>query len=255
EQVQESPQVASLQTNSLTQSERQASVEAKGIEAGLVTVHHKSYIRNVFANAVAADAGAEAPKGNGKPNGSNDGEDGAGEDDEEKIDLEPQSLKLNDKEIKHMKELTPLIGRSPRSVKRFLNCYRLIKVGMRPAQLKTFMGEDGQSGEYEAVMILLGVITGSPSISLYFIEELEKYSKMENPGSLQSFLDKLDKNPEIHSQPDWPRVKEFLESHVRLGEDSVKMFSTLIAITPRVSRYSFRVARVETARTRKSQTK
>lgn len=176
-------------------------------------------------------------------------EDEEGED--QTIDLEPQSLKLRENEVEYMKELTPLIGRSPRAVKRFLNCYRLIKVGLSPAQLEKFMGEDGRGGDYKAVMILLGVITGAPPVSLYFIEELEKLLKSDHAGSLHDFLQRLDKNPEVSRQPDWARVRELLEAHVR-REDSTATLETLIAVAPRVSRYSFRVARVEAARQKKS---
>jgi len=254
EQNQEPPtEVASMETSVLSYSSQQASAVAGGFRQRepLIEIPGDAAKTGV---GIVSDAISEATGGNGKPDSSRNGEGASGNDDEE-IDLEPQSLKLSDKEIKYMKELTPLIGRSPRSVKRFLNCYRLIKVGMRPAQLKTFLGKHGRVGEYEAVMILLGIITGAPSISLYFIEQLEKYPKKEKPGSLHSFLDDLDYNPEIHSQPDWTRVKEFLQKHISPGEDSVGILSTLIAITPRVSRYSFRVARVEGLHPRRSQTK
>lgn len=197
----------------------------------------------INAEASGTQGNAAAVEDHGKD------EDEEGED--QTIDLEPQSLKLRENEVEYMKELTPLIGRSPRAVKRFLNCYRLIKVGLRTAQLEKFMGEDGQGGEYKAVMILLGIITGAPPISLYFIEELEKLLKSEHVGSLHDFLQRLDKNPEVSQQPDWARVKELLEAHVR-REDSMATLETLVAVAPRVSRYSFRVARVEAARQKKS---
>ena len=163
--------------------------------------------------------------------------------DQEEIDLSPQSLSLSDKEVEYMKELSPLIGRSPRAVKRFLNCYRLIKVGLRPAQLKVFIGKNGESTQYRALMILLGVITGAPTVSLYVIEELEKIPK-GTEATMEDFLTGLEKNEELIRQPDWKRLKDFLKAHIS-ERDTSKLLAALVDVRSRVSRYSFRVARTE----------
>ncbi|HKQ52530.1 MAG TPA: hypothetical protein VJT74_09185, partial [Pyrinomonadaceae bacterium] len=129
-------------------------------------------------------------------------------------------------------------------------CYRLIKV--RSGQTGAFGVKNGQGGDYQAVMILLGVITGAPSVSLYFIEELEMWVKLKKAGTLHELLDQLDKNADVNSQQDWLRVKEFLKAHVALN-DPARLLAALLAVTPRVSRYSFRVARIESARQKKTQ--
>jgi hypothetical protein len=126
-----------------------------------------------------------------------------------------------------------------------------MKVGLRARQLEAFLGPDGQGGEFQAVMILLGVITGAPSTSLYFIEELERYSRNPKLMSIDQFLVKLDENPEVNRQPDWLRVRDFLEE--RIGpQDSSETLAALIKNVPRVSRYSFKVARVEAAGKRRA---
>jgi len=163
--------------------------------------------------------------------------------DQEEIDLSPQSLGLTDKEIEYMKELAPLIGRSPRAVKRFLNCYRLIKVGLRPAQLQTFIGDDGKSPQYRALMILLGMITGTPTVSLYVIEELEKIPKGTN-ATMEDFLSNLQNNEELTRQADWTRLNDFLKAHMS-KTDTSRLLAALVDVRSRVSRYSFRVARAE----------
>ncbi len=160
----------------------------------------------------------------------------------EVIDLHPQSLLISDVEVAYMKELAPLISRSPRAAKRFLNCYRLIKVGLRGPQLTAFLGE---RGEYKAVMLLLSIVTGAPTVALYVIEALEKLAESRSSDALHLFLQQLQQSDELKHQADWPRVKEFLES--RTGDPAVTLAS-LIAIAPRVSRYAFRVGRVEVAR-------
>ena len=161
---------------------------------------------------------------------------------EEQIDLAPKSLALTDVEIDYMTKLAPLIKRSPRAVKRFLNCYRLIKVNLRPNQLEAFIGTAEQPGQFTAVMILLGVITGAPSMSLPLIEELETYSYGAKATNLNTFLEQLGKHPTVVKQQDWALIKDFLEDHI--GSDGAEpTFASLIEITSQVSRYSFRVAR------------
>ncbi|WP_218141537.1 P-loop NTPase fold protein [Nitrosovibrio tenuis] len=161
--------------------------------------------------------------------------------DEEVIDLAPESLTLSDSEIEYMKELTKLIGRSPRAVKRFLNCYRLIRAGLQPTEIAVFIGKDGKSGEFKAVMILLALITGNPSISLYFLNELEKPLKTGESNTIHTFLNRLDENQEIAMSPDWHAVKGFLENHIKLEN----MFASMVRVAPKVSRYSFKVASEE----------
>jgi hypothetical protein len=163
---------------------------------------------------------------------------------DETIDLSPQSLTLGDKEIEYMTSLAKLIGRSPRAVKRFLNCYRLIKVSLPPESLKRFF-QDGASYEYRAVMILLGIITGAPTASSYVIEELENWTWTSNTApTLKNFLNKLERNTDLTRTADWPRLKAFLTG---FNNDSAEMFKAVRAITPRVSRFSFRIARAEAA--------
>jgi len=164
------------------------------------------------------------------------------EEEDEKIDLTPQSLTLTESEIEYMKKLTSLIGRSPRAVKRFLNCYRLIKVGLSPAELRLFLGRDGQQGRFSEVMILLGIITGAPSVSLFVIEELEECSRSKKSINLNTLLLKLEKNPEVTKRAEWIPVREMLEDQIG-SDDSQITLETLINETPRVSRYSFRVAK------------
>jgi len=168
------------------------------------------------------------------------------DDDEEEIDLAPQSLTLGNEEIKYMKSIAKLIGRSPRAVKRFLNCYRLIKVSLSPAQLNRFV-QEGASFEYRAVMILLGIVTGAPTVSLYVVEEIENWKwEKENPATMVDFLNKLEENEDLRRQPDWSRLKTFL-SAFGTTENSAGLFRAFKNNTPKVSRYSFRISRAEAA--------
>jgi len=184
----------------------------------------------------ASTTGADA----GDKNKSHEEED----EDDKTIDLAPHSLTLSDKEIDYMTSLAKLIGRSPRAVKRFLNCYRLIKVSLPPAKLKEFVNE-GASYEYRAVMILLGIITGAPSVSLYVIEEIENWNWEKNePPTMKNFLDQLDRNADLPRTSEWQRLSALLTSFGDTDE-SVVMFAAVRAVAPRVLRFSFRISRAE----------
>lgn len=175
------------------------------------------------------------------------------EEDEEKIDLTPHSLTLGDEEIEYMKSLAEFIGRSPRAVKRFLNCYRLIKVSLSPKELEEFVRK-GESYEYRAVMILLGIITGAPTVSLFVTEEIENWKwDKENRPTMADFNNQLEKNEELRGQPDWARLKTFF-SGFRATEESANLFAAFKKNTPRVSRYSFRISRAEAAGPKRTST-
>src|SRR5262249_49385846 len=87
-----------------------------------------------------------------------------------KTDLKPQSLDIQAIELQFMDELRSLLGETPRSVKRFVNVYRLIKaISLNPAA--KFI-EDEPHADFKLVLFLLAVLTGLPSISREFFRQL-----------------------------------------------------------------------------------
>jgi hypothetical protein len=142
-----------------------------------------------------------------------------------------------------MIKLVPLIGRSPRAVKRFLNCYRLIKVGLTPAEFDDFVGENGESQCYKAAMILLGVITGAPTVSSYVMDELKLW-RAERSVDIKTFTDALASGAELRQQPDAERLITFFRTH-DFGTQSSVLFEEMVNYAPRVSRFSFRVNRTD----------
>ncbi|MDP3072824.1 MAG: P-loop NTPase fold protein [Opitutaceae bacterium] len=63
-----------------------------------------------------------------------------------------ESLRLTEPEITTMKWLAPLIGRSPRATKRFVNIYRLLKAAVPQAEQRVFA-----AGGFRVPMLLLAV--------------------------------------------------------------------------------------------------
>ncbi len=65
-----------------------------------------------------------------------------------------------------MNRIAPLLHRSPRAVKRFVNLYRLIKAGLSTVELDAFLndGPIPQIRSFEIVLFLLALTTNSPEL-------------------------------------------------------------------------------------------
>jgi hypothetical protein len=97
---------------------------------------------------------------------------------EVKTELKPQSLDIEPIELQFMEELRSLLGQTPRSVKRFVNIYRLIKA-VSLEQVAKFV-EDKPSADFKQVLFLLAVLTGLQAISREFFRLLRaERSEME----------------------------------------------------------------------------
>jgi hypothetical protein len=95
----------------------------------------------------------------------------AGADDDRQVDdhrepppavatVNPESLTIRDFEIAVIDTLSPLLGRSPRALKRFVNLYRLIKAGLTPTEHDVFISRSKEDlDDYAAVLFLLAVDT------------------------------------------------------------------------------------------------
>jgi hypothetical protein len=79
-------------------------------------------------------------------------------------DLNPESLEMSSHELEMMELLAPLLGRSPRALKRFVNTYRLIKARQIDPVGFSVSGRHPVRFD-DAVMVLLAVSTGSPRLA------------------------------------------------------------------------------------------
>jgi hypothetical protein len=78
----------------------------------------------------------------------------------DRVDLHPASLQIDEADVETIANLLPILGESPRSLKRFINMYRLVKS----------MAEWGGNPidtppERSSVLLLLALITGLPGIA------------------------------------------------------------------------------------------
>ncbi len=84
-------------------------------------------------------------------------------------DLNAKAMELTSEELVCFDELAPLLGRSPRALKRFLNIYRLLRT---KAYYEGFAENRGPLSDYRIVAFLLAVITSHPANADALFSEL-----------------------------------------------------------------------------------
>jgi hypothetical protein len=150
-----------------------------------------------------------------------------------------ESLEIRGFEIEMMDDLSPLLGRSPRSLKRFVNVYRLIKAGLGEAELGAFLRVDPKTmSSFQAVQFLLAVDTGLPRISRDLLDMLQRKTQFpgDDIGNLITYF-----APTLKQEPEGLRLRAWLlERQQAAPQQSV--IPELMAWAPRVARYSFQAA-------------
>jgi len=72
------------------------------------------------------------------------------------------ALLITHAEYTLMRQLSAVVGISPRRAKRFANLYRILKATLSADESVNFVSADGHGGSYEQAMILLALTTGAP---------------------------------------------------------------------------------------------
>ena len=90
-------------------------------------------------------------------------------------------------ELEWMQSLAGIVGRSPRAVKRFINCYRLFKAVVPDGCAETFvMARSPElASDAEVALSLLALVVGEPSVAAALLDELaraEPDEKLGDPG-------------------------------------------------------------------------
>jgi hypothetical protein len=78
-------------------------------------------------------------------------------------DVNPPGLILSPVEVDFMARLG-ILTRTPRAAKRMVNLYRLVRIGIPDDELPDFVSDE-KGGNYKAVQILLGILTGYPTLA------------------------------------------------------------------------------------------
>lgn len=167
---------------------------------------------------------------------------------ETRTEFNPPGLKIQEQELEFMADLKHLLGSTPRSVKRFVNVYRLIKASAAN-QGDGFVSAD-PNADFRVVLFLLAVVTGLSSISRSFFCGLRR----ERPGSadgrvLSDLVASLaidggvagTKLPDdSEAAVDARRLSEWIDGY-RDGEWKSVSLEKLARWAPRVARFSYRI--------------
>lgn len=187
------------------------------------------------------------------------------------INRNPEHLKIPEKECLFMKRLHEFIP-TPRSGKRFINIYRLLRASVTENEQAAFVG-DPQGGTCQIAMLLLGILTGYPEQAT---EILRKLIEGKPQGNWWDFVDEMKKDLLVKAVPgsdakqkkmadvqkEKDRATEANSQDGGSGADEaawLELFSRLDRIrkdftdrpveqfqkwAPRVARYSFQSGRV-----------
>jgi len=134
-------------------------------------------------------AGAGGGPGQGEAAGGANGavpepEDGGLEEEEGEAaqPINPDLLKFKSWEMDDLQRLSPLF-RTPRAVKRFINTYRLVKVGIDPDEIAGFEGSRAAPGTSRIAQALLAVVAGYPNQAQRFLQRLLAQVYAEKPAT------------------------------------------------------------------------
>ena len=170
-------------------------------------------------------------------------------DDESKaseFDLSPESLLLDVNERNLMVAIGDIIGKSPRTVKRFVNIYRIIKAGLDAKRLAAFKGTNGRQAEYPAVLVLLSVAHGQPELTPTFFRALKlQYAKNANL-TLKTFVAKPAAYPvdiDIELKESWDQLIKDLDTFCDDKKIDISL-KTLNKWLPVIVRYTFQLGRL-----------
>jgi hypothetical protein len=141
------------------------------------------------------------------------------------IDLSPPNLEIEKEELDFLVTVAPLIS-SPRSAKRLVNLYRLIRATLDEDELRRFVG-----GRYKTTLLLLAAVVGSSSLAA---ELFEAIFAVASSSDLDSYLDQKSK-----SDQRWSALAKLLANRQEMADwDEVRSAARA------ASRYSFETGRV-----------
>lgn len=167
------------------------------------------------------------------------------------LGLKPDSLLLDINERNAMIALSRVIGKTPRTLKRFVNVYRIIKAGLNSEQLEAFVGTDPFDDQYRAVLVLLSVAHGAPDVAPTFFREIKRVhdqavENKERDMGLKAFLKSLEQLPTTLDKSfyqDWSCLIRELETFADRYESDVSI-ALLREWLPLIVRYTFQLGRL-----------
>jgi hypothetical protein len=196
-----------------------------------------------LATAMPDEVGEEGRLGQGRGQDADAG--GASAEDERQARINARALVLEEWEVESLEELGELID-TPRSAKRLVNIYRLVRASVSDEKYASFLGTREAPGEFRAVMVLLGILVGFPEMAdrvfvamMSYAETWVRFVTQLDPPSPGANLTQVAPD----EKAGFSRLAAGLDKagvRLRLGDD----FSVFREWIPEVARYSFRPGRI-----------
>jgi hypothetical protein len=141
------------------------------------------------------------------------------------VSLSAAQLDFQDWEEQDIQMLWPMFH-TPRSVKRFVNIYRLLRASLASDdEVADFEGTKARPGEYQVAQVLLAVVTAFPNDATHFLCRLEDWLQAEptqSPDEVRwrwnDVMPALKASPEL--TPDKPATKAAIRQRARCDENS-----------------------------------
>ncbi len=167
--------------------------------------------------------------------------------DDNGIVIADSDFDIGDEELLTMHALARVVGRSPRTVKRFINTYRLLKAMMlhEMAEIAEETGaDDSPTGadqireDHVAIMTLLAIQIGQPDTAVRLFECIDQALSDDDQQSFESFLEKQSReNGGTAQDGKWRDTIETLLAVARkpdsLGLDKIVSFDRWLVPTAR----------------------
>lgn len=136
---------------------------------------------------------------------------------------------------------------TPRTVKRFINTYRLLRASVRADDVPAFEGSEPAPGEYQVALLLLAIVSSSPnemavfqSHLLHWLRQPDAPERKQAPWRWSEVLEEI-RQPLIALDPDWADIDAGLEPAVAESFQHGFSKDVLARWSLRVARYSFSV--------------
>jgi hypothetical protein len=147
--------------------------------------------------------------------------------------LPAEVLEITPAEATAMSEVAPLLGTTPRTVKRFVNTYRLLKA--RTLDPERFDEPVDALGDHQIVAFLLALVTGHPKVAGMLLPALTQAPDFATINSIAAAL-ALPSNPAPELVSSRDAVRGWLAEHADYAQAPAKRCS---ALAQEVGRFSF----------------
>ncbi|NQZ23763.1 MAG: hypothetical protein HRT53_17150 [Colwellia sp.] len=139
-----------------------------------------------------------------------------------------QLQRLESIEIEYIQKLAPILGRSPRSIKRYLNLYRIIKTSLPDDKVQLMINPvNSETYGYKTIGFLLAVVVGWPRISNFIFKIIEEEYQDGETFTIASLLALLQSKMKLLNEQQQPEQDDRYLTAMRHKKAQKTLFNRL----------------------------